>query len=189
MGRCRHQSSSWGENASCFDLTWTHGVGGSICSGGTTGNSCRFFGTGLGAPSGRIEVEMAPLPGPTRSHSVTIWWAVIVGWILGAGCKVELSIGLILTSHNFSFSNFTGLSSYSPSLVVLLVVLVGLGERGGVAVVEGGAGDVDEGGDAEAVVVIEFGETLENLSLSDVSSPDWATSTGEGLNLLTEASS
>jgi len=116
---------------------------------------------------------MVPVPGPTRSHSATISWAAMVGCSLGVGCKVELSIGLILTSHSFSLSNFTGLSSYSPSLVVLLVVLVGLGERGGVAVVEGGAGDVDDGGDDEAVDdVTELGETLENLSLRDVSSPD-----------------
>jgi hypothetical protein len=96
----------------------------------------------------------------------------MVGWSLGVGCRVELSIGLILTSQSFSLSNLTGLSSYSPSLVVLLVVLVGLGERGGVAVVEGGAGEVDDGGDTEAVDVTELGETLENLSLRDVSSPD-----------------
>ena len=96
-----------------------------------------------------------------------------MGASLGVGCRVELSIGLILTSHNFNLSNLTGLSSYSPSLVVLLVVLVGLGERGGVAVVDGGAGEVDDGGDAEAVdEVTEFGETFENRSLSDVSSPD-----------------
>ena len=39
--------------------------------------------------------------------------------------------------------------------------------------VEGGAGEVDDGGDAEAVdEVTEFGETFENRSLSDVSSPD-----------------
>jgi len=115
---------------------------------------------------------MVPVPGPTRSHSATISWAAMVGWSLGVGCRVELSIGLILTSQSFSLSNLTGLSSYSPSLVVLLVVLVGLGERGGVAVVEGGAGEVDDGGDTEAVDVTELGETLENLSLRDVSSPD-----------------
>jgi len=41
-----------------------------------------------------------------------------------------------------------------------------------VAVVEGGAGEVDDGGDVESVDVTEFVETLENLSLREVSSPD-----------------
>ena len=209
IGLCRHQSSSWGENASCLVFTWTQGVGGSSWSGVSLGSSWRRFGRGISCIS-KIEVDMGPEPGPTRSHSFTISLALISYVIQGVGCGLDSvsnslscfieSRGLILTSQDFTellsmlfiCSCFTGeLSSYESWDPAALprVTRVGRGERGwGVLGGEGATFD-PSWGRVEFFVWDRPGAALylENLILRLVSSPD--PPTGVGLNLFTEAAS
>ena len=140
MGRWRHHSSSWGLKASCLDLTWTLGVGGSSWSLLNLGSSALRLGMGARCLSAMTLELMWPLPppgGPTLSHSAMISAALISGLMSGSGPRSTLvslsslvssltrSKGLTLTSHILTLtpSTFSSLvSSLLPSLLWPLVL-------------------------------------------------------------------